>query len=51
MMFPTYSISFFEKEDNKHTAVSSESEYPFLISDWKAKKIMKDLKTLTEAEE
>jgi hypothetical protein len=47
----TYSISFFEKEENRHTAVSSESEYPFLVSEWKAEKIIKDLKTLTGTEE
>lgn len=43
-----YSISLFEKRDNQYPAVSSESDYPFLISEWKAKQIMKDLKGLLE---
>lgn len=44
----TYSISLFAKKDNQHPAVSSESAYPFLISESKAKKIMKDLGSLLE---
>jgi len=46
----TYSISLFEKKDNKHPAVSSQSDYPFLLSEWKAKRIMKDLSSFTEEE-
>lgn len=38
-----YSISIFEKPDketNNHPAVSSENDYPFWLSDWRAKKIL-----------
>ena len=42
----TYSISLFEKEDKGYPAVSSGSDYPFLISEWKASKIMKDLSSM-----
>lgn len=41
-----YTISLFTKNDNQYPAVSSGSEYPFLISEWKANKIMKDINTL-----
>ncbi len=44
----TYSISLFEKKDSQHPAVSSESEYPCLLSEWKAAQIMKDFKGLLE---
>jgi len=44
----TYSLSFFEKEDDKYPALSSESAYPFLLSSWKADKIMKDPEKLLE---
>ena len=37
----TYTISFFEERDGRYPAVSSASEYPFLVSEWKADKIMK----------
>ena len=47
----TYSLSLFEKKDNRHPAVSSQSDYPFLLSEWKAGKIMKDLSSLTEEEQ
>lgn len=47
----TYQLSFFEGKDGKYSAVSSGSEYPFLISEWKAKKIMKDPAGLTESKE
>ncbi|MEW6088065.1 MAG: DUF4340 domain-containing protein [bacterium] len=43
-----YSISLFEKTGDKYTAISSESEYPFYISEWNAKRFMKDLDLLTE---
>ncbi len=44
-----YAISIFEKrQDNKYPAISSESEYPFLISKWKANKIMKEPGSLME---
>lgn len=46
----TYSLSLFEKKDNQHPAVSSQSDYPFVLSEWKAGKIMKDLDGLTEEE-
>ncbi|KPJ98981.1 MAG: hypothetical protein AMK71_10490 [Nitrospira bacterium SG8_35_4] len=46
----TYSLSFFEKKDNQYPAVSSQSDYPFLLSEWKAGRIMKDQNSLTEVE-
>ena len=42
----TYTISLFEKKDEQYPAVYSGSEYPFLLSEWKAKKIMKDFEEL-----
>lgn len=42
-----YSVSLFEKTDSKHPAISSETEYPFYISEWSAERFMKELKTLT----
>ncbi len=42
-----YSISFFEKTDSKYPAVSSENDYPFLLSEWKAESIMKEFSDLT----
>jgi hypothetical protein len=44
----TYMIFLFEKKDNQYPAISSESEYPFLISEWKADEIMKDFGSLVE---
>lgn len=44
----TYTISIFGKQGNTYPAISSESPYPFLISEWKANKIMKDPASLTE---
>ena len=44
----TYTISVFEKKESQHAAVSSESEYPCLLSEWKANQIMKDFKSLLE---
>jgi hypothetical protein len=46
-----YSVSLFEKDANQYIAVSSESGYPFLLPEWKAKRIMKDLDSLTEEAE
>jgi hypothetical protein len=43
----TYSISLFDKTDGHYAAIASTSDYPFLISSWKANKIMKDFKGLT----
>ena len=37
-----YSISFFNEKDGKFEAVSSQNDYPFLVSEWRAKRIMKD---------
>ncbi len=38
----TVTVSIFEKNaDGKYPAVSSDSEYPFLLSSWKAERIMK----------
>lgn len=45
----TYTLSLFEKEDEKYPAISSENEYPFFISTWKAEKIMKDPYDLVDA--
>jgi hypothetical protein len=44
----TYSISLFQKEENQYPAISSESQYPCLISEWKADRVMKDLASLVE---
>jgi hypothetical protein len=44
----TYTISFFEKEDSQYPAVSSESDYPFFVSERKAHVIMKDLESLLQ---
>lgn len=46
-----YSLSFYEKEDTKYAAVSSENEYPFYLSEWKAEKIMKDPDALVALQE
>jgi hypothetical protein len=46
----TYTISIFEKMDDRYPAVSSGSEYAFLLSEWKANKIMKDFAGLIEEE-
>jgi hypothetical protein len=46
-----YSVSFFEKQGDKYEAISSESNYPFLISGWKAEKVMKDFDALIRSEE
>ncbi len=46
----TYTISLFEKEDDQYPGISSESEYPFFISEWKAKRIMKELDSLKSGE-
>jgi len=37
-----YSISFFNEKNGKFEAVSSQNDYPFLVSEWRAKRIMKD---------
>jgi hypothetical protein len=44
----TYTLSIFKKKDGQYPAVSSQSDYPFLLSEWKAGRIMKDLNSLTE---
>jgi hypothetical protein len=44
----TYTVSIFAKEGNQYPAISSESDYPFLVSEWKAQKIMKDPDILIE---
>jgi hypothetical protein len=46
----TYTISIFKKEDNRYPALSSESEYPFFILEWKAKNLMKDFNELLKTE-
>ncbi|HDO22173.1 MAG TPA: DUF4340 domain-containing protein, partial [Nitrospirae bacterium] len=45
----TYTISIFKEKNGKYPAVSSESNYPFLISEWKAEKIMKKFDSLVES--
>ncbi len=44
----TYTITLYEKKDDKYPGVSSGSEYPFLISEWKAERIMKDFGAMRE---
>jgi hypothetical protein len=46
-----YSLSFFGKEDGRYLVLSSESEYPFFLSEWKTKKIKKDLDNIIEDKE
>jgi hypothetical protein len=41
-----YTISFFDKTDNTYPAVSSQNQYPFFMSSWKAERIMEDLESL-----
>jgi hypothetical protein len=38
----TYKLSIYKEKDKTFAAVSSESPYPFKLSDWQAKNIMKD---------
>ncbi|MEN8264486.1 MAG: DUF4340 domain-containing protein [Nitrospirota bacterium] len=47
----TYTISLFEKKDEQYPAVSSRSEYPFLLSERKANQIMKDFEGLMVEED
>jgi hypothetical protein len=44
----SYSLSFYEKKEGRFPAISSESQYPFLVSEWKANKVMKDFKSLLQ---
>jgi hypothetical protein len=46
-----FSISFFDKKDGKYQAVSSYSNYPFLVSEWKAKQLIKDFNELLADED
>jgi hypothetical protein len=46
-----YEFSMYDRRDKKFAATSSESDYPFLISEWKAKRIRKDLNELVERKE
>lgn len=46
----TYTIALFEKEEDRYPAVSSGSEYAFLLSEWKTNKINRDPGTLLEEE-
>ncbi len=39
----TYRLSLFRESGHAYAAVSSESDYPFLLSEWRAQKIMKDV--------
>ncbi|NOY53822.1 MAG: DUF4340 domain-containing protein [Deltaproteobacteria bacterium] len=38
----TYTVRIFKKVGNRYRATSSESPYPFYLSEWKAERIMKD---------
>jgi Domain of unknown function (DUF4340) len=42
----TYNLSIFNEKDKSYAAVSSESPYPFNLSEWKTRKIMKDFASL-----
>lgn len=42
----SHTLSLFDKKEKQYVATSSGSEYAFLISEWKAKKIKKDLNSL-----
>lgn len=42
----TYTLSLFKEKDNSYAALSSESEYPFRLSEWRAKQIMKEFGVL-----
>jgi len=41
-----YEFSLYDERDGKTVATSSENEDPFLVADWKAKRIRKDLDAL-----
>ena len=43
-----HTLELYEKQDGKFVCISSENDYPFLIPEWKAKKIQLDLDTLIE---
>ncbi len=45
----TYALSIYRGKDKAYVAVSSESPYPFKLSEWKAKKIMKNFGSLTSS--
>jgi hypothetical protein len=45
-----YELSIYEKQDKKFVATSSQSDYPFLIPEWRVKRIQKDPKELLEEE-
>lgn len=45
----TYSLSLYKDKDNSFAGVSSESEYPFRLSEWRAKQIMKEFTSLAGA--
>ncbi len=46
-----YELSLFDDRDGKTAATSSENDHPFLISEWKAKRIRKDLGDLVKTED
>lgn len=45
----SYTLSLFRQKDDSYAGVSSEREYPFTLSQWRAKKIMKEFDVLTGA--
>ncbi len=47
----SYTISIYEKKDNRYIAVSSENNYPFYIQEWSAKNLIKELDSIVEKEE
>jgi Domain of unknown function (DUF4340) len=44
-----YTLSIYKEKDKTFAAVSSESPYPFKLSDWQAKKVMKDFREFASA--
>ena len=46
-----YELSLYGERDGKTVATSSENEDPFLIADWNAKRIRKDLDELVATED
>jgi len=44
----SYELSLYDQRENKYVATSSQSDYPFLLAEWRVKKIKVDLKGLIE---
>ena len=43
-----YELSLYDEQDKKTVATSSQSDYPFLLPEWRVKKIKMELKSLIE---